>query len=110
MTEELYQVVPARQDDFGTARLNRDDAEAGGVAKTPRVDGLGKARRVQGCAHGAGLSMSVYHDPVGGGHGAKSAFALLTISAGRMGKAASVPIIKLECAPARIRCRARSSN
>src|SRR6267143_1664550 len=105
MTEELYQVVPARQDDFGTARLNRDDAEAGGVAKTPRVDGLGKARRVQGGAHGAGLSMSVYHDPVGGGHGAKSAFALLTISDGQ---SASVPTIKLECAPATTRCRARS--
>ena len=46
MTEELQQIVPARQGDFGTARLNGDDAETGGVAKTLRVDGLGKLRRI----------------------------------------------------------------
>jgi hypothetical protein len=59
MTEELQQIVPARQGDFGTARLNGDDAETSGVAKTPRVDGLGEARRVQGGTQDAGLFISV---------------------------------------------------
>ena len=55
MTEELHQVFPACQGDFGVSRLNRDDAETGGVAKALRVDGLGEARRVQGGAQDAGL-------------------------------------------------------
>ena len=60
MTEELQQIVPARQGDFGTARLNGDDAETGGVAKALRVDGLGEALRVQVGAQGAGPFVAVY--------------------------------------------------
>src|ERR1700730_14594777 len=60
MTEELHQVVPACQGDFGASRLNGDNAETGGVAKALRVDGLGEARWVQGGAQGAGLFMAAY--------------------------------------------------
>src|SRR6266567_8678488 len=72
MTEELQQIVPARQGDFGTARLNGDDAETGGVAKTLRVDGLGEARRVQGGAQDAGTwnHKSVLQPILRDGHGA----------------------------------------
>src|SRR6267142_6220598 len=91
MTEELHQVVPAGHGDLGAARLDGDDAETGGVAKTLRVDGLGEARRVQGGVQDAGLSMSVCPDPADGGHGAESAFAHPTISACSVGKAQACP-------------------
>ena len=48
VTEELHQVVAARHGDFGTPRLDGNDAEAGGPAKALRVDGFCKARRVKG--------------------------------------------------------------
>jgi hypothetical protein len=47
MAEELHQIVAARQRDFGTARLDGDNAKASGVAKTLRIDGLGEARRIE---------------------------------------------------------------
>ena len=55
MTEELYQVGPARQRDLGAAGFDRDDAEARGAGKTLGVDGLGKARRIKGGVAHAGM-------------------------------------------------------
>src|SRR2546423_11341274 len=60
MTEELHQIVPARQCDLGAARLDGDDAETGGLAKTPGVDGLGEARRGWGGARRLGLVPLAY--------------------------------------------------
>src|SRR5712692_7428689 len=111
MAEELHQVVPACQGDFGAARLNGDDAETGGVAKALRVDGLGEARRVQGGAEGAGLSMAVY---LGGlscirRTGVEQMRRSSPRDLSRMGRhSASMPARTWECVPGGIRCRARS--
>jgi hypothetical protein len=51
MSEELQEIVAARQRYFRNSHLNGDDAKAGGSSKTLRVDGLGKAWRIGGILH-----------------------------------------------------------
>jgi hypothetical protein len=52
MTEELHEVVAARQRDLGTSLRDRDNAEARGTGKPLGVDGFREARRVErGLAH-----------------------------------------------------------
>jgi hypothetical protein len=48
MTEELHQVVAARQRDLGAPRLDGEDAKTCRAGKPPGVDGFGEARRVEG--------------------------------------------------------------
>ena len=57
ITEELQQVRPAREGDFGASRFNGDNAETGGAGKALGIDGFGETRRVQGrhCSIYAGI-------------------------------------------------------
>jgi hypothetical protein len=51
MAEELYQIVAARQREFGSPWLDRDDAETGGAGKTLRIDGGSQRRWIEGVVH-----------------------------------------------------------
>jgi hypothetical protein len=47
MTEELHQIVAARQCEFSLSRLDSDDAKACGAGEAPGIDGFGEARRIE---------------------------------------------------------------